>query len=340
MTIQTLPGFRLRPYRGEPDLVEIARIENLESEADDLRERTTTDGLAARYRHPNESFDPARDVTIAEVDGRPVAVATREWVDTTDGYREYRSHGAVDPDWRRRGIGSALLADNEQRHRRLSAAQDVPLPRILGSWSGETQAGDVALLEAAGYDRVRWFFKMNRASLDEIPTVALPDGLEIRAVSRALAPVVWAADIDSFKDHWGGFDHSDEVLQRWLDHPSTDLDLWVVAFDGEEVAGGVINAIDGPENDALGIRRGWLASVFTRRAWRRRGLARALIARSLERHRDRGMTSAGLGVDAENPSGALGLYEGLGFEVEYRSTAWRKPLDPGARSGNDEAPGS
>ena len=73
-----------------------------------------------------------------------------------------------------------------------------------------------------------------------------------------------------------------------------------------------------------GVRRGWLNSVFTRRAWRRRGLARALIARSLGVLRERGQTSAALGVDADNPSGALGLYERLGFAVDQRATAWRK----------------
>ncbi len=42
---------------------------------------------------------------------------------------------------------------------------------------------------------------------------------------------------------------------------------------------------------------------------------------------DRGLTSAALGVDAENPSGALGLYQGVGFGVERQAAAYRKPLD-------------
>jgi ribosomal protein S18 acetylase RimI-like enzyme len=146
----------------------------------------------------------------------------------------------------------------------------------------------------------------------------------VRPITRDLALTVWRADIEAFQDHWGGFDGSDERLDQWLARPSTDLSMWTIAFDGDEVAGGVLNVIDAEENAALGVRRGWLASVFTRRQWRRRGVARALIARSLALHRERGMTSASLGVDADNPNGALGLYEGTGFEVEQRSTAWRK----------------
>ena len=321
----TSSGLRLRPYAGEADLVEIARLENAESEADGLKRRTTVEEMASNFSHPNASFDPARDVTMAEIGGAVVGATTREVVDTTDGHREYRLDGVVDPAWRRRGIGMELLEDNIRRARELAAIEQPASP-ILGSWSWDSQRGDVALLEKAGFQVARWFFDMVRPDLADLPEVPLPEGLEIRPIDRSLAKAVWDADVDAFADHWGGFDHSDEHLQRWLDNPTTDLSIWVVAFDGDEVAGGVINAIDEDQNAALGFRRGWLSSVFTRRAWRRRGLATALIAKSLAVHRERGQTSAALGVDADNPSGALGLYEGLGFAVDQRSTAWRREL--------------
>lgn len=324
MPTETLTGLRLRPYAGEPDLVDIVRIENAEAEADDLPERMSVAELKATYARPNEHFDPSRDVTIAEADGRPVAVATREWVDTTDGLREYRLDGAVLPGWRGRGIGSTLLADSERRMRELAASHDSALPRIFGSWSADSQERDSRLLTAAGFRPARWFFDMTRPDLDDVPDVALPDGLQLRPITHDLALTVWRADVEAFRDHWGGFDGSDDRFEQWLARPSTDLSIWVVAFDGDEVAGGVINSIDASENEALGIRRGWLSSVFTRRPWRRRGVARALIAHSLHVLRERGMATASLGVDADNPNGALGLYEGLGFEVDHRSTAWRR----------------
>jgi ribosomal protein S18 acetylase RimI-like enzyme len=116
-------------------------------------------------------------------------------------------------------------------------------------------------------------------------------------------------------------------MRRFLESPDADPSLWLVAWDGDEVAGGVFNGIYREQNEALGIRRGWLDSVFTRRPWRRRGLARALIFRSLLLFRERGMTSAALGVDADNPMGALGLYEDAGFAVAERFTAYRKPME-------------
>jgi ribosomal protein S18 acetylase RimI-like enzyme len=323
-TDKVLAGLRLRPYAGEADLAEIMRIENLEAEADTIPERRNLEDLVAEYGHPSEAFDPARDVTLAEVDGRVVAVGSRETIDTTDGFREHRVHGAVDPAWRRRGIGRAMLLENERRQRDVAAAEHGASRRLFGSWTAATQAGNNALLASAGYEPARWFFDMVRRNLDDVADVPMPGGLEVRPITPELARAVWAADIEAFADHWGGFDHSEEHLQRWLASPHTDLSMWVVAFDGEEIAGGVLNTIDAAENAALGQQRGWLSSVFTRRPWRRRGLATALIARSLVLHRERGMDQAALGVDGDNPSGAFGLYEGLGFEVAERFTAWRK----------------
>ncbi|HVM30945.1 MAG TPA: GNAT family N-acetyltransferase [Candidatus Limnocylindrales bacterium] len=323
-----LEGLVLRPYAGEGDVAHTVRVANAEMAADGIREHVTVEERLAHYRHANELFDPRRDVTLAEVDGVVVAYGVREWVDTTDGvHREYRIDGSADPEWRRRGIGAALLAENIQQARRLAASHDTGRRKVLGSWSGATQTGDIALLERSGFRQVRWFFEMTRPTLDDIPEVPMPDGIEVREVKAADTKAVWDADVEAFQDHWGGFDGSEQSMRRFMDSPEFDPSLWVIAFDGEQIAGGVINGIYPEENEALGLRRGWLDSVFTRRAWRRRGLARALIARSLLKLRQRGMSSAVLGVDADNPTGALGLYESVGFRVSHRAIAWRRQLD-------------
>ena len=324
-----LPGLVLRPYAGEADLPEMVRIQNAEWEADGIGYRETVAEQVAFNAHPSAQFDPARDSVVAEVDGRVVGHARCDWVDTSDGLREYRSRGAVDPAWRRRGIGSALLAECERRQRQLAATHESALPRILGTFAEGRNAGANAMAERFGYEPARWFFDMERGGLgSDLPDIPpLPDGIEVRPVTPDQLRTIWRADVEAFRDHWGGGDESDEAFERFLDSPDHDPSLWMVAWDGDEVVSACINVIYPHENEAIGRRRGWLESVFTRRAWRRRGIGGGLIDRSLHALAERGMDTAALGVDADNPTGALHLYESHGFVVTERGTAWRKPME-------------
>jgi len=325
-----IPGLVIRRYRGEDDIPEMVRIANDAFVADGIPERQEFEELASELRHPSDSFDASSDVLLAEVDGRVVAHGRAQWVDTTDGMREYRTGGTVDPEWRRRGIGRAVMHALVDRLRQVAASHDTDRPRVAGLWTNDRNPGAVALAESEGFRPERWFFEMERRGIDgDLPEPPpMPEGLEIGPLSDDQAWSLWQADMEAFQDHWGGFDGSEASFRRWVEAPHWDPSLCVVAWDGDEIAGGVINTIYASENAELGIRRGWLDSVFTRRAWRKRGLARALIGRSLHRLAQRGLDTAALGVDADNPSGALGLYESFGFEVTLRGRAWRKPMEP------------
>ena len=324
---EPVPGLVIRPFAVEADVGAFVRIINAENAADGIDERLTEHGERAWLSHVSDQFDPARDLVVAELGGEPVAIAAQNWADSRDGtVREYRLWGAVDPRHRGGGIGSALLADNERRARALAAGQSFDRPAAFGSFAGEGRPA-ARLLSRSGYEVARWFFDMVRPSLDEVEEVPPPDGLELRPVTPAQYPAIWLANREAFRDHWGGSDESEAAMRRFLESPEMDPALWLIAWDGDEVAGGVINAIYADQNEALGLRRGWLDSVFTRRRWRRRGLARSLIARSLVLLRSRGMTSAALDVDGDNPQGALRLYEEAGFCIHKRSMAWRKPME-------------
>jgi mycothiol synthase len=325
----TAANVTYRPLGGASDVAEIVRIVNAAAVADRVEEVWTEEGARAWLAHSSEQFDPERDVVIVELDGRVVAAGWAEWVDTRDGqFREYRVFGTVDPERWGRGIGSALVVELEARQRALAATHRHDRRTTLMTFAPEGRPSE-ALFRANGYEPVRWFIDMLRADVDDIVEPPLPDGLELRPVTEDQHEVIWRANREAFRDHWGGSDESLEQLARILDDPDTDTGLWLIAWDGDAVAGGVWNEIHVTENETLGLRRGWLGSVFTRRPWRRRGLAAALIGRSLSLLRERGMTSAMLGVDADNPTGALGLYQAAGFAVHDRFVALRKPMgDP------------
>jgi mycothiol synthase len=326
--VPPIAGLRLRRYGGVDDVPEMVRVNQASHVEDDWQQLTTEASMSNDLAHPT-TIPSAEGVTLAEVDGQLVAYWQIDIEDGTAGERVYWSFGHVHPDWRRRGIGRALLRQAQAEMLALAEAEAGRMAgrdRFLESWAPNNLPAAMHLLESEGYSPARWFFDMVRPTLDDITDFPLPEGLEIRAVTPDQWRRIFDADIEAFRDHWGGLDGSDRSYEGWRRSPTFDPSLWVVAWDGDEPAGGSINAIDAGENEAWGLRRGWLHSVWVRRPWRRRGLARALVSRSLVALRERGMTSAILGVDADNPTGALGVYEVNGFRVDKRSTAYRKLL--------------
>jgi GNAT superfamily N-acetyltransferase len=130
-------------------------------------------------------------------------------------------------------------------------------------------------------------------------------------------------------DHRGWPAMTDASLLEMFAHPDRgQLDVWQVAWAGDSVAGGVLGYISAAENASLGRARGWTEGIFTVRDWRGKGVASAMLARSLRLMRDRGMTEAALTVDTASPTGALSLYERHGFREAERLIIFRKELEP------------
>jgi mycothiol synthase len=320
-----IEGLTFRRYAGDRDLPGLVEVINLENRADDYDEVETVEGLAVHFAHlPNG--DAARDVLIAEIDGVIVGVSWAWWTQRTGDY-SYEHTGAVHPAHRGRGLGRTMLRYHERRLRGIAAGHDPGRSRGFATWAPDDAVACQRLLRDEGYEPVRYFFDMARDLREEIPMAPLPTGLEIRPVRTEDHRRIYDACVEAFLDHWGAREKGPEDFARQFEDPELDTSLWRVAWDRDEVAGVVVTVIHGAENEALGLRRGWLEQAGVRRPWRRRGLARALMASSLEALRDRGMTQAFLGVDAENPTGALGLHEGLGFIVVKRATAFRKGME-------------
>jgi mycothiol synthase len=326
-------GIRFRGYRGlDADLPGMFEANRQAKQADGEIEPVDLAGMRATYAHLERS-DPDTDILVVELGDEIVGYARVLWGDANDGSRYYDGFCFVRPDARRRGVGRGMLAWSEDRRRDIagehaSAGDGLDRPRWLTTLVHDGDPGGRVLLESAGYEPFRRFYSMVRPDLESIPDAPLPDGLEIVPIprDRVVLRRVFDAAGEAFRDHFGWVDDSAEAFASFLEDPATDPDLWLVAFEGDEVAGAVLNGIhrrgDGSADE------GWLDSVFTRRPWRRRGLARALIVRSLALLRDRGLLSAALGVDAQNPNQALSLYESCGFRTASSSTAFRTSLGP------------
>jgi GNAT superfamily N-acetyltransferase len=182
---------------------------------------------------------------------------------------------------------------NERRARERAAAE----PRfatgsaVLGAWASEFEPGARALYESEGYRVIRYAFTMINRHVQDAEPIPMPDGIGLRPVTRDQHRAIFEADDEAFRDHFEHRPFTEEDFVATFSLAELDTSLWMVGWDGDQIAGSVQTWIWPSENEALGVKRAWLESVSVRRPWRRRGLARALIAASLVRSaaaRDRG----------------------------------------------------
>jgi len=311
-----IDGLRFRRPRGDDaDYESMATVINAANLHDGLEEVQL--GRHVREELEMPGVDPAVDIVLTEVDGRLVAESGVERV-VRDGVVVYSVWGHVHPELRRRGLGRALLRENLRRAETRAAGEAPGAVVEIRTHAQEHEAGNRALLAAHGFEPIRWSFVMRRATLDDLPDTPLPVGLEFRPVTPDQHRAIFEAGVEAFRDHWSSREKTDEDLARTLKREELDTDLWVVAWDRDEIAGVAQGWVWAEENETLGLERGWLEHISVRRPWRRRGLGRAITAEALRRLAAAGLTEACLGVDAQNPTGALGLYEGLGFEMHQR----------------------
>ncbi|MEZ5256292.1 MAG: GNAT family N-acetyltransferase [Ilumatobacteraceae bacterium] len=191
---------------------------------------------------------------------------------------------------------------------------------------GEPASGEAAWLESRGYEAAHWSAALVRPHLDDVPARELPPGVELRPATHEQLRTIMAAHLEAFRGEWD-FVEPNEAAYAWvLDDPYCDPTLWQVAWADDEVVGQVKPFINHDENEERGYQRGYTEYISTHHDWRNRGIAGALLARSLLALRERGMTSAALGVDTNNPGGAFHLYRSLGFELQAYLAVYVKPF--------------
>lgn len=320
-----IPGLSFRRFRGPSDYPHMVAVLAASKVADRIERTDTVEELAQNYAHLS-NCDPYEDMLFVEVDGTVVGYTRVTWYHETNGPRIYVNIGFLMPAWRRKGIGSAMLRFNEWRLRAIAAGHPDDAPRFFQAWAEETTVASRALLEQSGYSIIRAGYDMLRPTLEDLPDAPLPAGLEVRPVRPEHFRAIWEADQEAFQDHWGHSPGTEADYQNVFHNPKHDPSLWRVAWDGDEVAGQVRSFIDAQENAEYGRKRGYTEFISVRRPWRKRGLARALIVQSFQALKERGMTEAALGLDAENTSGALRVYESCGFQVTKTSYVYRKPM--------------
>jgi mycothiol synthase len=321
-----IPGLKFRGFRGDEDFPKMLAVIDGSKDADGIERSDSLEDITNNYKHLTDC-DPYTDMLFAEVNGKVVAYNRAFWYQEESGPRIYTVFGFLLPEWRRQGIGTAMLKWGEARLQEIAAQHPQTGERFFQSWVSESEKGTIALLESQGYRPVRYGFEMVRDLSEPFPKAPMPEGLEVRPVKPEHMRAIWNADVEAFRDHWGYSPPTEDDFQRWLNDPLVEPSLFKIAWDGDEVAGMVQNFINQNENEEYERKRGYTEGICVRRPWRKRGLAKSLIVQSMQMFKAIGMTETALGVDAENTSGALNLYKSCGYQVVKQSITYRKEMD-------------
>jgi mycothiol synthase len=267
-------------------------------------------------------IDLAADSVIGEAEGQIVATGLQ--IATPDPETIVRSiaFGGVRPSHRGRGIGRALTEWHRTRGRQHLSVSDLELPGWIMFYVEERNTGQLRLAERLGLPLVRYFTKMERDLALDIPDLPLADGLRLAIPTAADSPRILEAKNDAFRDHWGSQPSTEEGWTSMMEQPTSRFDLSVIALDGDTVAGFVMTQVYPDDFASQGYVGGYIPLVGVTRPWRRKGVAPALLAAAFRRYREEGHEKVALDVDSENPSGALSLYTGMGFEPQTRSVAF------------------
>jgi mycothiol synthase len=230
------------------------------------------------------------------------------------------SPGAVLPEWRGKGIGRSLMSWQVARAQEAYAETEPGIDWHLQSGALVANEPAVRLLEQSGFQRARYFLDM------EAPTGAghespIPDGLRMQAYAPELEDDIYEAHVETFQDHWG-FQPREKAQWQSITTRSESLrpDLSRIVLDGNRVAAYLV-AQDGQPGEL------YIDLVGTRREYRRRGLATAMLGDVLAAASKASFNVAHLGVDADSQTGAVGVYERAGFSVRSRWASYERPLN-------------
>jgi mycothiol synthase len=287
--------------------------------------------ILEEFRISQQSPDwTADDLFLAEVDGTPVGTVT--------GYADPERKDPVGdlfgpsvlPEFRRRGIGTALAG------RALGYLRAQDRERVRSGAVDWNLAG-AAFLEKLGFKPVRRFSEMRR------PLAGLPSdigenreaGIEPVGTSDEEIAVVVRLSNEAFREHFGQRERTVEQSAFWARNAESAgyvIRYTVARFEGEPV-GYLLIGYSSRDNEQLKRKRGGLWSVGVLKPYRTQGIARALMPEGMHWLSRQGLDAVELGVDDENVNQARRLYEGFGFKVVHSNVTYERPLDTPLLSG-------
>lgn len=293
-------------------------------------ERIHPRDVRAEWTEPN--FDlSASSAGVVDTKGRLIGFAVL-FATQEPPVRPWFSWG-VDPERGDRNIRASLLSWAIDRGE--AVIVNCPPDARVSLWGGTYEAyqADERALRDAGFSPGRTWHEMRIDMIERPAAVALPDGFVTRSYRQEEdLPILVDLVRDSFSDHYGhieqSFERDLEMFRHWFESsPAFDPDRVLFAIDEATgiVAGSALPLTEYHRRPGVG----YIDMVGVRRAYRRRGLASAMLRRCFRDYWDRGIKSVCLEVDGESLTNALALYERVGMRVHHSFVTYEKLLRDG-----------
>jgi mycothiol synthase len=249
---------------------------------------------------------------------------------TADPVHQVRFAGDVHPAYRRRGLGGQVLDWAEGAALTLHEKRQPGRPLTVRGSSKSGNAADDALFAARGYRPVRWWHTM-RMNLSAISSaVPAPDDVDVTGYTPDASEDARHVRNEAFLDHWGSTESTVESWAHVVTGESFRPRFSYLAYAGGEPLGVLLSYEHDAYAKATGVRDLYIGLVGTRRAGRNRGIASALLTRALTEGKAAGFGTSSLFVDGDSLTGAVGLYERIGYVIEHTSITQTKELIPAA----------
>jgi mycothiol synthase len=219
----------------------------------------------------------------------------------------------VHPKFSGRGLATALLQKVEQRARLTGS-----LNLRIGAFSENDAA--TQLFKTLGFREARHYYQMRIDLSEPPPPPQWPAGIAPSPFRLEDAREFHHTLDDAFAEEWGFVSMPyEEWKAARVDAPGTDFSLWFVARETNQIVGAA-------RCDPKQSGGGWISALGVRKPWRQRGLGLALLSHAFVEFHRRGEPHVGLGVDAENPTGATRLYERAGMRIIKEDVVFEKEL--------------
>jgi mycothiol synthase len=299
--------------------------------ADLLNAIETVDGIGENYTEEDtlqELVDPYVDLeraSLAAFEGDVMVgyMKVRHKPSASEVHRVFLD-GGVHPACRRRGIGTALVEAGVAAAKVVHALHHPALRLVVDVHKAEHIAGVAELVRSQGFAPVRYFQRMERPLGDAPGVAGIPGGLRVEPWSAENDEDFRLVRNEAFRDYWGA---APMPADSWKNKITNQTFKPEVSFLLRDVANGtpagiLVTMHWAADTAATGVRDAHFMVIGTRREYRNRGVAGALIAHALRAAAGQGYDRASLNADSANAFGGFGVFEKAGFTPKTRYVRW------------------